>query len=65
MPIKGVDAEWLYHGIKEHGHKEVYLGKDFEDIMIYLRDNIRTGDRVITLGAGDIHRVGDELIQSI
>jgi len=64
-PINGVNDEWLYRGIKEHGHKEVYLGGSREDIISFLSVTVKPGDRVITLGAGDIHMVGDELLNKI
>jgi UDP-N-acetylmuramate--alanine ligase len=59
-PIEGVDADWLYRGIKEHGHKDVYLGSDHNDILSFLSSTVKSGDTVVTLGAGDIYRVGDE-----
>ncbi len=59
-PIEGVDADWLYRGIKEHGHKDVYLGSDHNDILSFLSSTVKPGDTVVTLGAGDIYRVGDE-----
>jgi UDP-N-acetylmuramate--alanine ligase len=61
-PIEGVDAEWLYRGIKEHGHKEVCLANDSDEILSLLLEKVNPGDRVITLGAGDIHLVGDEFL---
>ena len=64
-PLEGVNAEWLYHGIKEHGHKDVYLGQDSENILSILSSVVKTGDRVITLGAGDIYRIGERFIQSM
>ncbi|MFC1532717.1 UDP-N-acetylmuramate--L-alanine ligase [Thermodesulfobacteriota bacterium] len=64
-PVDGVDAEWLYRGIKGHGHREVFLGRNHDDILSLLSVIVKPGDRVITLGAGDIHRVGDELLERI
>jgi UDP-N-acetylmuramate--alanine ligase len=64
-PIEGVDASWLYRGIKEHGHKDVYLGADYDDILSFLLSTVRSGDTVVTLGAGDIYRVGDEFLAKL
>jgi UDP-N-acetylmuramate--alanine ligase len=64
-PIEGVDADWLYRGIKEHGHKDVYLGRDHNDILSFLSSTVRPGDTVVTLGAGDIYRVGDEFLERL
>ncbi len=64
-PIEGVDAEWLYRGIKEHGHREVTLCQSQDEILQVLLDLIRPGDLVMTLGAGDIYHVGDELFKKL
>lgn len=64
-PIDGVDSGWLYQGIKEHGHKDVSLGKSHDEILKRVLDVVKPGDRVITLGAGDIFRIGEELLEKM
>lgn len=64
-PIEGVDSAWLYNGIKEHGHKEIFLGKSHDEILKFLLDTVKPGDRVITLGAGDVYRIGEELLEKM
>jgi UDP-N-acetylmuramate--alanine ligase len=64
-PIKGVDAEWLHRGIQEHGHREAILCHDHAEIVRRLLDLIKPGDVVITLGAGDISNVGEELLKML
>ena len=64
-PIEGVGAEWLYRGIKEHGHKEVILCENRSDILEVLLSLIKPGDMVMTLGAGDIFQVGEELLKRL
>jgi UDP-N-acetylmuramate--alanine ligase len=64
-PIEGVDSNWLCSGIKGHGHKDVYLGSNQDDILAILSSTVRKGDTVITLGAGDIYRVGDEFFAGL
>jgi UDP-N-acetylmuramate--alanine ligase len=46
---------------KYHGDVR-YLG-DFTGILEHLQGNVRPGDLIITMGAGDIWRVGDSLLQ--
>lgn len=36
-----------------------------EDVVSYLRVSVRPGDAVLTLGAGDIHTVGEELLETL
>ena len=37
--------------------------KDFEEIADYVRKNAIKGDMVITMGAGDIYKVGELLLE--
>ncbi len=64
-PIEGVDSEWLFRGVKEHGHKEVLLCQDQNEILRTLRKAVQPGDVIMTLGAGDIHKVGDQLLRDL
>ena len=64
-PIEGVDSAWLCQGIKEHGHKEVLLCKDREDILNTLKGIVKPGDVVLTLGAGNIHQAGESLLEHL
>jgi UDP-N-acetylmuramate--alanine ligase len=64
-PLEGVDSEWLYQGIKEHGHREVNLCHSQDEILQLLLRVITSGDLVMTLGAGDIYHVGEELLKRL
>jgi UDP-N-acetylmuramate--alanine ligase len=61
-PIEGIDAEHLMEGIKEKGHHEVRLFSDPSDLLSYLRKFLKAGDVLVTLGAGDVWKVGQELV---
>jgi UDP-N-acetylmuramate--alanine ligase len=62
MPIEGVNAEVLTGRIKSYGHKNAeYIG-DWGGGAEKLADIVREGDLVITLGAGSVHRAGDQLL---
>ncbi len=63
--ISGVTAEWLVKGIKEHGHKEVTLCREQDEMLPILKSLIKTGDIVITLGAGNIYQVGEALLKEL
>jgi len=63
--IDGVTGEWLSRGIKEHGHKDVTFSPTQEDALSTLLSILRPGDLVITLGAGDIHRLGPRLLDKL
>ncbi|HHV97118.1 MAG TPA: UDP-N-acetylmuramate--L-alanine ligase [Clostridiaceae bacterium] len=40
----------------------IYMS-DFQSIANYIKDNVSTGDVVITMGAGDVYKVGDILLK--
>ena len=62
VPIEGVNAEVLTGRIKSYGHKNAeYIGA-IENGPAALREVVREGDLVITLGAGSVNRVGDQLL---
>ena len=63
-PIPGVTSEILCQGIKEHGHRDVILAESSQDIISLLSNILKPGDILITLGAGDIYNIGDEIIGS-
>ncbi len=62
-PIPGVTAEGVAQAIKEHGHKDVTLVKDLREVPAWLRQRVRDGDMVITMGAGSVYKAGDELLK--
>ena len=63
--IEGVHAHNLSEGIREHGHRDVHYISDKNKILQHLLRIIIPGDLVITLGAGDIYRVGEDLIEEL
>lgn len=64
-PIPGVSVRQLYEGIKGHGHKDTTLVLEKEEIPKRLLPRLMPGDMVFTLGAGDVWKVGEELIQRL
>lgn len=64
-PIDGVDASILYKGIKKHGHREVFLCEDRNNVLTTVLGLVKPDDVVLTLGAGDIHLVGNELLEEL
>lgn len=64
-PLEGVDSERLFRGIKAHGHREIILCRDRNEAMPLLQNLLRSGDVVMTLGAGDVHAIGSELLENL
>jgi len=62
-PIEGVTAESMTNAIKRFGHKDVrYVGR-LEDAAAALREHVQPGDLVLTMGAGTVNRVSDQLLE--
>ncbi len=64
-PIEGVTSEALYQGFKRKGHMEVEFIPDKGQIVKQLAGKLNPGDIVLTLGAGDIYKVGEALVEAL
>ncbi|MDQ3253188.1 MAG: UDP-N-acetylmuramate--L-alanine ligase [Acidobacteriota bacterium] len=64
-PIEGVTAETLIDAIKRYGHKDVRYAGGVEKAAGLLLEESRPGDMVITLGAGNVFRAGEELVEML
>jgi UDP-N-acetylmuramate--alanine ligase len=63
QPIAGITAEVLTENIKQYGHKNVnYIG-DIETAAESVVENLQENDLVITLGAGSITGLSDEILE--
>jgi UDP-N-acetylmuramate--alanine ligase len=63
--IEGVEAKALDEGIRDYGHKDVTYIADKKEIVNHLLRIITPGDVVITMGAGDIWQVSEELVRKL
>ncbi len=62
--IYKVSSKELVNEIKaKHPGKEVYYFKDFDEIANFVSNNAEAGDLVITMGAGDIYKVADIMLE--
>ncbi|HEY0003699.1 MAG TPA: UDP-N-acetylmuramate--L-alanine ligase [Pyrinomonadaceae bacterium] len=61
-PIEGITSEALTDAIQRYGHKEAHYIGPLESAAQTLLDYLREGDLMITLGAGSINRVADQLL---
>ncbi len=64
-PIPGATGEALYQAIKRKGHLDVQFVPDKSDIVAQLVDDLKTGDMALTLGAGDIYKIGEALVETL
>ncbi len=60
--IENVTGEKLAAAIRVHGHRHVIYVPEMGDVTDCLMEVTRPGDMVMTLGAGDINKVGHEFL---
>ena len=60
QPIAGVNAALLCESIKAHGHKDVRCVNGSEEAIRCLETLLAPGDILLTLGAGDVWKVGEQ-----
>ena len=61
--IEGVTSQNLCEEIKAHGHKEVIHADGFKAALSHLKQTLQPGDVLLTLGAGDVYKVGEEVLK--
>ncbi len=60
--IEGVSGELIANAAKSFGHKNVIYVSNKEDLASTLLDVVENNDIVVTLGAGDIWKYGEEFV---
>jgi UDP-N-acetylmuramate--alanine ligase len=62
QPIPGVTGELVVNAAMRSGHRNVCYSPAWKDAAALLRDQVGPGDVVVTLGAGDVNRLGQALV---
>ncbi len=63
-PIEGVDADALLRRIEANGQKRIRRCAGRDAAVAYLKEMLRPGDVMLTLGAGDVWKVGEEFLEA-
>ena len=62
--IHKISSSQLAAKIKEQNPgKEVMFMEDFGEIAEFISENAQAGDMVITMGAGDVYKIGEMLLE--
>lgn len=64
-PIEGLSGENVANEAAAHGQKSVRFIEGVTRAADYLSENVREGDIVLTLGAGDVWKAGDRLVEKL
>ncbi len=57
-PIEGISGELIAQQAQSYGHKNVHYIPDFDDIIEFLKSELKAGDMLITIGAGNVFKIG-------
>ncbi|MFH1784708.1 MAG: UDP-N-acetylmuramate--L-alanine ligase [bacterium] len=64
-PIPGVSAQLIKESIEAHNHKEVEFFSSSNEIVEFISGYTEPGDVVLTLGAGDVWKIGESLLENL
>ena len=64
LPIENVHARNIVEGVRECGHKNAEYIENKNELNTYLCRLLNSGDVLITLGAGDVWRIGRDFLNA-
>ncbi len=64
-PIEGVTGELVVRAARRHGLRQVHYIAEMSELAEAVMNVVEPGDIVITLGAGDIWKVGMEILERL
>jgi len=63
--LEGISSEVLCEAIISHGHREVFYIQNSSLAVTRLKEILKEGDVLLTLGAGNVWQVGEVLLQEL
>jgi len=64
-PLPGVSGTLIWEGVQALGHPQAFFVPRKEDLALELQKHLRAGDVVLTLGAGDVWKIGEQLLKAL
>jgi len=64
-PIPGISGEQLAKDVHAATGQHAIYFEDFDKVENYLRRNAAAGDLIMTVGAGDVHVIGEALVDDL
>lgn len=64
-PIAGVSGQLVYDQLVANGHANVHYCPTLADTRRFLAGSLETGDLCLTIGAGNVYKVGEELLEDL
>jgi len=63
-PIEGINSTLIYNGVRASGQENVFSLETKEQAESWLKENLKSNDVLLTLGAGDVYRVGEKYLSN-
>ncbi|HHW41545.1 MAG TPA: UDP-N-acetylmuramate--L-alanine ligase [Syntrophomonadaceae bacterium] len=63
-PIEGVTSDLIVQSIRRNGQNAVYI-KRLDEVVDFLGREMKSGDLILTIGAGNVYTVGQKLAQML
>ncbi len=64
LPIEGISGQIIADAAKKYGHRNVHYVEDKAKLRSYISTIAEPGDLIITMGAGDIWKLGNEIVEN-
>ncbi|MBO8131073.1 MAG: UDP-N-acetylmuramate--L-alanine ligase [Candidatus Marinimicrobia bacterium] len=64
-PIDGVTGKLIFDALKGYGHQKVHYVEDREILPELITKMIQKNDMIITLGAGDVWKINNKLVERL
>jgi UDP-N-acetylmuramate--alanine ligase len=64
-PIEGITAQSLFEKIKKRGHADAVHAAGKDEALRYVLSRMRSGDLLLTLGAGDVWKLGEKAVEDL
>ncbi|MEX0769368.1 MAG: UDP-N-acetylmuramate--L-alanine ligase [Balneolaceae bacterium] len=64
-PIEGVTGKLISDTAEQSGHRGVHYVEQKTELAAKLKEIVRPGDIVITMGAGDIYQYGEQFVETL
>ncbi|OGU59152.1 MAG: UDP-N-acetylmuramate--L-alanine ligase [Ignavibacteria bacterium GWF2_33_9] len=65
LPIEGVTGELIANQAQKYGHRNVIFIQNFDEIQPKLIEILLKNDLLITIGAGSIYRIADQIFEHL
>lgn len=62
-PLEGISGETILEEVNRQSGQDVTYIQDKTQLAGFLRQQVQPGDLIITMGAGDIYKTGEELVE--